>query len=60
MTDDPLQITARRIDQFRRGLKCLIGNARKLPAIISAFAEPLPDLMGHRTSEIGMLEDSGQ
>ena len=50
-----LEIAARRIDQVGRGCKCLTGNACKLAAIRRTPAEPLTDLMGQRTAEIGMI-----
>ena len=57
MPDDPLQIAACGFDQIRRGAKCFVGDAGELRAVRVAGAEPLTDLEGDRTSEIGMIED---
>src|SRR5450631_4079208 len=60
VNSNALQIAARRVDQVRRGVMRLTGNAREKLAISRAFAEPFTDLMRERITEIGMIEDRGQ
>ena len=57
MKNDSLKIAARGFNKARRSRKRFTGDARKLTPIGGAFAEPLSDLVGHRSTEIGMIED---
>ena len=55
--NNSFEIAARGIDKAGRGRKGLAGDTRKQTSIAGAFAEALSNLPGHRSAEIGMIED---
>src|SRR3954470_12706514 len=54
---DALQIAAWGVDQSGRSRNRFAGNARKALAIRRTLAEPLPDLVSQRVSEIRVIEN---
>ena len=60
MKNDSLEVAAGGFNEVRRRRKRFTGDARKLTPIAGAFAEPLSDLVGHRRTEIGVIEDRGR
>jgi hypothetical protein len=55
--DDALQIEAGGLDEFRRGGKCFLRDAREPGALVIIGAKPLSDLEGERASETVMIEN---
>ena len=58
MNGDALQVAARGVDQIGRSRKRFAGNASKALAIRRTLAEPLPDLVCQRVSEIRVIDNS--
>ena len=57
MKNDSREIASRGLNEVGRCRKRFVGGARKLTPIIGVFTEPLSDLIGHRSAEVGVIEN---